>query len=118
MEPMDSFALGYLAQRFVYRIGDFLRHWYIKSVRIYWNAVMNWLQEIDRTLAWRITAQNLFSPLYGDFSPIGYVFGFLFRFIRLAIGGVVYVVLFGCAALAYAVWVAIPPYLILRAFII
>lgn len=115
---MDSFALGYLAQRFVYRALDFLRHWYVKSVRIYWNSVFNWLQDIDRTLAWRITAQNLFAPLYGDFSVIGYVFGFLFRFVRLVVGGVIYLVLFALFIAAYVVWVAIPPYLILRAFIL
>jgi hypothetical protein len=114
---MDSFALGYLALRFVYRIGEFLRHWYVKSMRMYWNWVLNGLAEIDQVLAWRITAKNLFQPLYKDYSAIGYVWGFLFRFIRLVFASGVYVVVFSMAGLCYLAWLLVPPFLVLRALL-
>ena len=40
-----------------------------------------------------MTLQNLFQPLYKDYSMIGYVLGFLFRIARLAIATVVYAIL-------------------------
>jgi hypothetical protein len=113
---MDSFALGYLAQRFAYRIGDFLRHWYVKSVRVYGGWVLDVFTDIDYTLAWRITAKNLFQPLYRDFSIIGYLFGFLFRGGRLIIGSCAYMMLGALALAAYLAWLLLPPFLLYKVF--
>lgn len=113
MRVMD-FALIYLFQRFFYRIGEFLRHWYIKSVRIYWNAVFNRLEGLDYYFAWRITARHLFEPLYKDYSIIGYILGFIFRTLRLVIASVIYVCIFGIAIALYALWVLLPIYFMIR----
>ena len=112
---MQSIALVYVFQRLFYRIGDFLRHWYIKSAKKYWTSVIDQLQEIDYTLAWRITLKNLFQPLYGDYSVIGYVLGFLFRGARLVITSAIYLVIFVFAFGVYAAWLAIPPFIIFMA---
>jgi len=112
---MDSFALGYLAQRFVYRIGDFLRHWYVKSVHLYGGWIIDRFQEIDYTLAWRITAKNFFQPLYKDYSVIGYILGFFFRTGRILIASAIYLVLFTAALAVYIFWLLLPPYLVFRA---
>lgn len=112
---MDSFALAYAAHRFIYRIGEFLRHWYIKSMRMYWNWILNGLQEIDYYLAWRITAKNLFQPLYKDYSVIGYILGFLFRVVRLALASAVYLLVFAVVFTGYFIWLLVPPFLLVRA---
>jgi len=111
-----DFALPYVIGHFFYRIGEFLRHWYVKSAHMYTDYVFGLLRRMDRTLAWRITLKYLFKPLYGDYSFIGYVIGFIFRLFRLIGGGVIYVVVFAVAILAYLVWIFLPPYLILRMF--
>lgn len=109
-----NFALGYLFYRFFYRVLEFLRHWYVKSVRMYSNFVFNKLADIDYYLAWKITLKKLFEPLYGDYSTIGYILGFIFRLGRLAVGGIVYIVLFVIAVALYVIWLLIPLYFIYR----
>jgi len=114
---MTNFSLVYLINRLFFRVGEFLRHWYVKSFHIYTNAFLGWLQQIDYTLAWRITLRNFFQPLYKDYSAVGYIFGFMFRCARLLIGGLVYVVIFPIALGLYIIWLLIPPYIIVNIFL-
>ena len=102
----------YLVKRFFYRIFDFLRHWYVKSVKIYSNFVLDQLQKIDRVLAWRVNAKNMFQPLYKDYSIIGYIMGFILRFLRLIGTGLIYVFVFVFAVLVYLIWLAIPIFIV------
>ena len=105
-------AMVYLVARFFLRIGVFFDHWYRGSARRYSNFVMNQFEWLDRFLAIRITARNLLSPLYGDYSVIGYVFGFVFRLLRIAVAAFVYAFFIGIALVAYCVWLAIPPFVV------
>lgn len=75
---------------------------------MYFDFVINCFESMDRVFAWKITAKNIFKPLYGDYSFIGYVFGFLFRIVRLVITTVIYVCIFIVAALLYVLWLFIP----------
>ena len=54
-----NFALVYLLERFFHRIFEFLRHWYVKSGRMYSSWFLDQLEEVDYYLAWRITFKNL-----------------------------------------------------------
>lgn len=104
----------YLFNRFTHRVGEFLRHWYIKSFFIYSNFVVSQLEKLDRLLAFKITLRYLFKPLYQDYSFLGYVLGFIFRIGRLISGGIIYVFIFALAAAAYFVWLAIPVYVVYK----
>ncbi len=112
---MES-ASAYLFRRFFYRIIEFLRHWYVESVRIYFNFVLNQLQAIDYSFAWKITLKNLFKPLYKDYSVIGYVLGFIFRVLRLFVSTIIYGFIFVFAAAVYVAWLALPVFLIFKVF--
>ncbi len=101
-------VLIYLIRRFFYRIFDFLRHWYVKSLKIYSNFVLDELVKIDRVLAWRVNLRYLFQPLYKDYSVIGYGLGFILRFLRLVGTGLIYLFIFALAILIYLVWLLIP----------
>ena len=114
---MSNNALIYLGKRFVYRIFDFLRHWYWYSMRIYANRVLNLLEAVDYRLAWKITLRNLFEPLYRDYTLIGYALGFVFRAARLFVGGLIYIFLFALMLVFYLLWAAFPPYIIFRIII-
>ncbi len=109
-----NFALGYLGYRFLYRIADFLRHWYVKSIKIYSNFVLDQLSTLDYTIAWKITLKHLFEPLYGDYSFVGRILGFIFRFIRIVGGGALYLAIFAVAIILYLIWMLVPAYIILR----
>ncbi|MEW6617438.1 MAG: hypothetical protein AB1333_03420 [Patescibacteria group bacterium] len=81
---------------------------------MYLNFVINRFESMDRVFAWKITAKNLFKPLYGDYSFIGYVFGFLFRIVRLVITTAIYICVFIGAVLLYVLWFLIPLFLLYK----
>ncbi len=108
------FTALYLIERFFYRILEFLRHWYIKSIRMYSDFIVSRFESMDRVFAWKITAKNIFKPLYGDYSVTGYVFGFLFRVVRLLTTTILYTCIFVIALLLYIIWFLIPPFLLYK----
>lgn len=91
---------------------DFLRHWYVRSLKIYSNRVLNELEKLDKILAWKITLKNLFSPLYKDYTFIGYILGFVLRLGRLIVASGFYLVFFVSAFFLYLLWLLIPPVLV------
>ena len=107
-------AFVYLGERFLYRIVEFLRHWYIKSGKIYSNFVLDKLSQIDEVFALKITWRHLFEPLFNDYSIIGHVLGFIFRALRLIIASAVYLLVFAFAISGYLIWLLIPPAIVWR----
>ena len=105
-------ALVYLGERFFWRIADFLRHWYVGSLKAYLNYVLERMENLDKFFAWKITLKNLFSPLYKDYTPVGYLLGFVLRAVRLVVASGVYLLIFIAAFFLYLVWLLIPPVLV------
>jgi len=114
---MAENCITYLGKSFIHSITEFLRHWYVGSTRTYWHFVMNKLERIDYTLAWKITLKNLFQPLYKDYTLIGYILGFFFRIGRLTLSSIIYTLIFLIAAALYLLWLLFPILLIARIFI-
>lgn len=110
---MDIF-LVYLFDRFIYRISHFIRHWYVDSFMAYGRFVVARLEDMDQTIALKITWRNIFQPLYQEHNVIGYALGFIFRSIRLVIGGTLYAVVLAVAAVVFLVWAGIPVYILLK----
>ena len=110
-----NLSVVYLFKRLVFRVFEFLRHWYVRSARIYSDFILTRFERLDRRFAWKVTLKNLFQPLYKDYTIIGYVIGFLFRSVRLIIAGVVYIIFFLLAIFIYIVWLMIPIILFLSA---
>ncbi len=110
---MDIF-LVYLFDRFIYRISHFMRHWYVDSFFSYSHFVISRLEDMDQTIALKVTWRNLFQPLYQEHNIIGYVLGFIFRSTRLIMGGVVYAAIIIVASAVFLVWAGIPPYILLK----
>lgn len=112
---MMSFSLIYLVQRFCYRIYDFLRHWYVDGFLWFVHQALNFLESLDHFFALKVTLRHLFKPLYQDYTFVGYVLGFFFRFWRLVFGGLVYLIAVLIAAAFYLVWALAPIYIVYRA---
>jgi len=102
----------YLVERFFYRATDFLHHWYVHGLRNLTHAFLNFFENIDRTLALRITAKYFFQPLYKDYSFLGRILGIVFRTFRISIGLVIYVFFGVIFILVYLTWILILPALI------
>ena len=109
-----SFSLVYLANRFLYRVTEFLRHWYINAIFIISHKTTNLLERLDRRLALKITLRNWLRPLYQDYTFIGYVLGIVFRTLRIMAGIMIYLIVIAAAIAFYFVWAATPFWIIYR----
>ena len=105
---MDNFFLGYLIHRFFYRFFDFFHHWYVDGSRVIAHRFVSTLEDIDQTLAVKVTLRYFFQPLYKDYSVIGRILGLIFRTGRILIGGAIYLVLALMFLAFYLLWVAVP----------
>ena len=112
-----SFSLFYLANHLFYRIIDFFKQWYIHSFYIFGNFIISLLARLDRVFAVKISLRYLFHPLYQDYTPIGYILGFIFRLIRVLMGSAIYFLILIIAIAGYLAWLAIPIFLIYKIFI-
>jgi len=106
--------IPYLFIRLVYRLTEFLRHWYLDSFKIYSHFIISLLEKFDRKLAFKVTIKYLFQPLYQDQTLIGYILGFFFRTARLIIGGIIYILIIAVAIFIYLAWLAVLPYIIYK----
>jgi len=106
--------ITYLLNRFIFRIKEFIRHWYIKSFFVYSQFIVSILEKLDRYFALKITWRHILEPLYQDKTILGYFLGFIFRFWRLAIGGLFYLLIILTAAGLYFVWLLIPFFIIYK----
>ncbi|MDI6717938.1 MAG: hypothetical protein QMD86_02785 [Patescibacteria group bacterium] len=105
----------FILNRFIFRILEFIWHWYVGTAKVYGHFVISVLERLDRFFALKITFRNIFQPLYQDKSVLGYILGFILRLARITTGGIVYCVLIALFFAAYLFWAAIPLIIILKA---
>ena len=103
-----TFAPIYIVYRLFYVIGLFLRHWYIDSFYVSAKYARSLFLRMDRVIAARVTLINFFQPLYQDYTILGYIYGFIFRSLRLLIGATIYIILGALAILLFGTWLLIP----------
>ena len=72
------------------------------------------LRWLDREFAVAITARHWFKPLYGDFTILGYIFGFIFRTLRILAGTAIYTVIAAVFLVLFLFWAAFPPFAIYK----
>lgn len=103
-------AVVYLIQRFLYRIWQFIAHWYVGGYFAIGGRFLNMLEYLDQTIALRITLHYFWQPLYRDYSFIGYMIGIPARTVRTLVGFVAYGAVIAVGLGAYLAWAAIPVY--------
>src|SRR5258708_1824788 len=103
-----DFAPAYLLQRFFYRFLDSFHHWYVDGSRAIAHKFIETLENVDRTVALKITVRYFFQPLYRDYSIIGRILGIIFRSGRVVIGVVFYLFITAIFLALYLIWLAVP----------
>jgi hypothetical protein len=103
-----GFSLVYLVHRFLYRIFDFVKHWYVDGTRAFAHRFVTTIEDFDQTFAVGITIRHFFEPLYKDYSIVGRILGLIFRPLRVLLGLTVYLGIAGIFLAAYAVWFSVP----------
>lgn len=97
-----------------FRILEFFRNWYLGGFSRFMAVFYGTLHRLDREFAVAINAKNLFKPLYGDFSALGYFLGFIFRALRVLAGSAVYAVVAAVFLMLFAAWAALPLFAIYK----
>lgn len=72
------------------------------------------LRRLDREFAVVITARHWLKPLYGDFTLVGYVFGFVFRTLRILAGTAIYVFIAAVFLILFMFWAVFPPFVVYK----
>jgi len=103
-----DFSLTYIFYRLFFRIKDFFHHWYADGSRVIFHRFILVLERVDGVLAFRVTLKHIFEPLYGDYTVIGRIIGFIFRFLRLVVGLLLYCILGGIFLMFYLIWLMLP----------
>ena len=104
----SDISLIYIFNYSAHRAGDFLWHWYVDGFLQAVDWTLHIYERLDRRFALRITAKNWFQPLYQDYSLIGYIWGFIFRTVRIIIGLCVYAVILVAASALFLLWASFP----------
>ncbi len=112
-----DFALFYLPQRALYRLGGFFHHWYLDGSRVIGHRFIMILENLDQTFAVKVTLEHFFEPLYKDYSAIGRIMGVVFRSLRVLIGLTIYLMVAAVSLAFYLVWLVLPILLISYAFL-
>lgn len=112
-----NFFATYLVGRLFFRIKEFIDHWYRGGFRAVMHYVLTFLEAMDETIALRVTLQHFFRPLYGDYTPMGRVLGFVFRAGRILLGIFIYPIVISGAFIIYVTWALIPIYLLSDIFV-
>ncbi|MDP1689067.1 MAG: hypothetical protein Q8L47_02965 [bacterium] len=113
---MTQFALVYILKNIFSQTAEFFTHWYIGGYRAISRHLIDFLEELDRTIAFRITLHYFGAPLFQDRTIIGYILGFVFRSFRLLLGGLFYIVVIALAICIYIAWAGIPLFIIYKIF--
>ena len=112
---MNDFSIFYLANRFVFRVSDFFRHWYVDGSRFFLVQFLNYVRTLDKTLALKVTFRHLFEPLYKDYTIVGTFLGPVFRIGRVLFGTLLYALIAIVAVILYAVWIFAPAIILIYA---
>ena len=107
--------LVFILNRFIFRISEFIWHWYVGAAKIYGHFAISIFEKLDGSFALKITIRHLFEPLYQDRTVLGYILGFPLRMLRLIIGGIFYAIMAILFLAGYLLWAAVPLILILKA---
>lgn len=107
---MNYFGMSivYILNRYVFRIYYFLYHWYVRGFRKASNWTINYLEKMDYKFALRVNVQNLFQPLFQDYSIIGHILGFVSRSIRIVVASIVYAVFIVLCVALFVAWSILP----------
>ncbi len=110
-------SLLYIVTHLGRRIADFFRHWYVDGFFRSVDWTLSILERLDKKFAIRITAKNWFQPLFQDYTIIGYIWGFIFRTIRIFFGLGVYLAFVLFASALFAGWAILPLFIMYQIFI-
>lgn len=95
----------------------FFSDWYLKAPKAYTKKVQASFKSWERTWALEITVRNWLTPLYQDYTPVGYLVGVGARTVRIFLALSFYLFFFLFAFIGLLAWFLLPFFLLLMVFL-
>lgn len=94
----------------------FFRHWFINGPRTIFHQALSFIHFLDNFFALYITIRYLFTPLYQDYSLVGYILGPLVRLCLLFSSLITYGLVLGITLFITFFWLSIPILILINSF--
>jgi hypothetical protein len=91
---------------------EFLKFWYLEIPWHFWNLYISRISYLERSYAVRITLENLFVPLWQDYTLVGRLISFPIRVFKIFVGILVYI-LFTLISFAIFILIEIFPIILI-----
>jgi hypothetical protein len=95
----------------------FFSDWYLKAPKAYLKKVRASFKSWERTWALEITIKNWLTPLYQDYTPVGYFVGVGARTVRIFLALIFYFFFFVFVLLGLLAWLVFPFFLLGMVFL-
>jgi len=92
-----------------------LNDWFVLKPKAILNLLVEIIKDLDKNFAVAINLKLILKPLYKDYSLIGRIIGPIFRFFRVFVGGIIYLLIALVFLLVILVWILILPFIIYQA---
>ena len=92
-----------------------LNDWFVLKPKAILNLLVEIIKDLDKNFAVAINFKLILKPLYKDYSFIGRIIGPIFRFFRVLVGGIIYLLIALVFSLVILVWILILPFIIYQA---
>ncbi|TSC96122.1 MAG: Uncharacterized protein Athens071426_496 [Parcubacteria group bacterium Athens0714_26] len=107
-------SVVYLFSRFLHRIIDFTRHWYVDGLLNFMDWTYGLLERFDRFFAFKINVKKWTEPIYQDYSFIGRILGIIFRTVRIFMALIFYAIFILAVAVVFLAWSAVPIFVVYK----
>lgn len=105
----------FLLKTLYFRIVYFFRNWYLGGFYWFKGKGQRLIRNLENNLSIKINLRYMFQPLYQEYNIYGYVLGFIFRFIRVVLGSVLYLLIILFFGILYIIWALIPIFFVYKA---
>ena len=105
-------VIVYLLKNALFVFTSFFRRWYVGGFSFIYGHTLKFIHALEHKFAVRANMYFWLRPMYQDRTIVGYVFGFLFRTIKIIIGIILYGFFIICGVFIYIAWVLVPVILI------
>lgn len=109
-----NISVVYLFGRFLLRIIEFIRYWYLDGFLKFVSWTYSLLERFDRFFVFKINVKKWTEPIYQDYSFIGRILGVIFRTVRIFIALIFYTIFILAAAAVFLAWSAVPVFVVYK----
>lgn len=110
--------MNFLKVIFLDDLIDFLDFWFYHFPQRMIRSFFDFVYYTDKFFTLRANIRNFTKPLFGDYSPIGYVISFIYRSFKIITGCLIYFLVFCGYCIFIISWLLLPVFLLIYGFLL